>query len=494
MASLTEKAARGTLWHILAQGTVMLSAYVVAVVLARSLGPAAYGIYGLIYSVLISVELIGRFGIPQAVSRMIAEQGGGTAVLEATGLGLATLVYLGLFAAFWLSAPQLAPSLGLEAEEGVRLLRIAALDIPFFGLFFMAVHILNGHRAFAQEAIANIVYALTKAVGIALLALYGATIAGALIINVLGSIVGLGLLVRLIGRVRLAFDPSLTRRILALALPIGLTGVGTQLLTGVDLWSLGLFGQGIGEEVRGWYVAALNIARMPNVLAFVMTAVLIPSLARALAEGEVDLARRTLAGALRFLALTLLSGCALVAVEAEPLLSLLFSADYAPGGELLRLLVFGHGLSNTLFFTATAVLIAAGAQQAAAALALAAVPTAFVANALLVPTLGARGAALAALLVPATATLAAAWVIWRQLGPLPDTTRLVRALPVSGILALLAWLVPASGVWLLLELAGLGLVLLLLTVLTGLFGPSDLTPFRLGHSRAEPASAPGRSR
>jgi O-antigen/teichoic acid export membrane protein len=494
MASLTEKAARGTLWHILAQGTVMLSAYVVAVVLARSLGPAAYGIYGLIYSVLISVELIGRFGIPQTVSRMIAEQGLGTAALEATGLGLAMLVYLGLFVAFWLAAPQLAAGLGLAAEEGTRLLRIAALDIPFFGLFFMAVHILNGHRAFAQEAIANIVYALTKAAGIGLLAWHGATIAGALIINVLGSIVGLGLLVLLIGRVRLAFDRGLTRRILALALPIGLTGVGTQLLTGVDLWSLGLFGQGIGEEVRGWYVAALNIARMPNVLAFVMTAVLIPSLAGALAEGEIDLARRTLTGALRFLALTLLPGCALVAVEAEPLLSLLFSADYAPGGELLRLLSFGHGLWNTLFFTAIAVLIATGGQQAAAALGLAAVPVAFAANALLVPAFGAHGAAIAALLVPAIATLAAAWIIWRRLGPLPDAVRLLRAVPVAGILALLAWLLPASGLWLLLELAGLGLVLPLLAVFTGLLGPSDLTPFRTSQGRVGAAPAAGQKR
>lgn len=497
MASLTEKAARGTLWHILAQGTVMVSAYVVAVVLARSLGPAAYGVYGLVYSVLMTVELVGRLGIPQAVSRMIAEEGGRTDRLEATGFGLAALVYLGLFAGFWLAAPQLATALGLEAGTGTRLFRIAALDIPFFGLFFMAIHVLNGHREFAKEAVANIVYAATKAAGIVLLAFLGATVEGALVVNVVGSAVGLALLFVLVGRVRFALDRGLARRILWLAVPVGLTGLGTQVTIGVDLWSLGLFGRGIPEEVRGWYVAALNIARMPNVLAFVMTAVLIPSLARALAGGEPDLARRTLAGALRFLALTLLPGCVLVAVEAEALLALLFSATYAPGGGLLRILIFGHGLFNTLFATATAVLIAVGAQRTAAVIALAAVPAAFAVNAVLVPLSGAEGAATAALLVPAAAAIAAAFAIRRRLGPIPDAALLLRALPVAAALGAIAWLVPATGPWLLVELAGLGPVLLLLAATTGLLGREDLAPFLPERHRARlglAAPAAGRER
>lgn len=477
MAALTEKAARGTLWHALAQGTVMLSAYVVAVVLARSLHPAAYGVYGLVYSVLMTVELVGRLGIPQAVSRMIAEEGGDTARLEATGFGLAALVYLGLFAGFWLAAPELAAVLGLEAEEGARLFRIAALDIPFFGLFFMAIHVLNGHRAFAKEAAANIVYAATKAVGIGLLALLGASVEGALLVNVAGSAVGLALLFALVGRIRFALDRGLARRILRLAVPVGLVGLGTQVTIGVDLWSLGLFGGDVAEAVRGHYVAALNIARMPNVLAFVMTAVLIPSLARALAEGAPDLARRTLAGALRFLALTLLPGCVLVAVEAGPLLELLFSAAYLPGAGLLRLLIFGHGLFNTLFATATAVLIAVGAQRTAAAVALLAVPAAFAVNAVLVPLLGAQGAALAALLVPATAAAAAAAAIRRRLGAVPDIGRLLRALPVAAVLGLLAWWLPATGPLLLVEFAGLGLLLPLLAFAAGLLGRADLAPF-----------------
>lgn len=477
LSEIAERAARGTLWHALAQGTVMLSAYVVAVVLARSLGPAAYGIYGLVYSLLLTVELVGRLGIPQATSRLLAETPGDTSRLEATGFGVALGLYLGLFVGFWLLAPELARLFGLDPASGSRLLRLAALDIPVFGLFFMAVHVLNGHRAFAREACAQIVYALTKAFGILLLALLGASIEGALLVNVAGSLLGLLLLFRLLGRVRLALDPAWLGRILTLALPIGLTGLGTQVTTGVDLWSLGLFGT-VPEEVRGHYVAALGIARMPNLLAFVLTAVLIPSLARALAGGEIATARRTLEASLRFLALTLLPGCVVVAIEAEPLIVLLFSEAYRSGGPLLRLLILGHGLANTLFVASTAVLIAIGAQHAAALLALLAVPTAFLANALLVPVLGATGAATAAILVPAMMATAAGLLLHRRLGldTLPGLLR--RAMVPIGGLALVAAAIPTSGLWLLGELALLVLLWPPLALAVGLLGQEDLAPLR----------------
>ena len=57
-----------------AQLLLTASSYIVAAVMARGLGPVDYGIYGIIYSFLLSIELIGRLGISQAVARMIAER------------------------------------------------------------------------------------------------------------------------------------------------------------------------------------------------------------------------------------------------------------------------------------------------------------------------------------------------------------------------------------------------------------------------------------
>ena len=69
-------AARGTAHSGILLGVAQFwlaaAGYVVAVVLGRVLGPEAYGIYGIIYSLLLGIELIGRLGIPQALSRLIA--------------------------------------------------------------------------------------------------------------------------------------------------------------------------------------------------------------------------------------------------------------------------------------------------------------------------------------------------------------------------------------------------------------------------------------
>ena len=75
MPSLSDRATRGMLALTVAQILIMLSGYIIAIALARSLGPALFGVYGVVYSVLLSVELIGRLGLPQAVSKLVAEKG-----------------------------------------------------------------------------------------------------------------------------------------------------------------------------------------------------------------------------------------------------------------------------------------------------------------------------------------------------------------------------------------------------------------------------------
>ena len=47
--------------------------YFVAMLLARRLGPADYGLYGIILSVVLWIEAIGDFGIPEAATKLIPE-------------------------------------------------------------------------------------------------------------------------------------------------------------------------------------------------------------------------------------------------------------------------------------------------------------------------------------------------------------------------------------------------------------------------------------
>ena len=157
-------------------------------------------------------------------------------------------------------------------------------------------------------------------------------------------------------------------------------------------------------------------------------------------------------------------------------MALLFSPEYGQGASLLRILVFAHGLFNTMFLTLIAILVAINEPRRGAVIALGVLPVALVGNGLLIPLLGAPGAALAALLATTTAAVAASVVVWRRVGTLIEPLVLIKTLLASAVVCIAAVLIPSEGLLTLVELAGLGVAFLGLASLLGLITGADLAP------------------
>jgi O-antigen/teichoic acid export membrane protein len=477
LSTLIHKARTGTLWHGSSQVALTLAGYIVAVILARGLGPVAFGVYGLIYSFLMAVELVTLLGIPGAVSRLTAEGQDRNGSLRVTGLALICTLCGVACAILWAIAPALAVWLGVP--DSSLLIRIAVLDVPCFGSYFLIAHILNGRRDFVGQSIGTMLYALTKVIGTAALALTTLTIAGALIVNILSSLVGLAFVLYRAGWPRGAFEQGTVRAIAGLAVPVALINLGTQVLLNIDLWFVGGAGAGAaaGGKAAGYYVAAKNLARIPNLVAFVMNAVLIPSIAHAAASGDNELSRRIARGGMRFLTLTLVPGCALIATLAAPLLALLFSPEYVAGAGYLQLLVMANGLLQTTCSTLITVLVASRHQRAGAAVALVSIVPALVLSAVLVPRFGALGGAIAGLASTGVATLLAGTVAYRQLGPFVDILVLLKVIPVTALVCLAASLLWQYGVPVIVVLVAAVLLFLALAFVAGLVSRADLQLF-----------------
>ena len=469
------KAARGGALLFIAHLTLMLTSYVVALALARGLGPELYGAYGIVYSLLLSVELVGRLGLPQAVNKLVAERPTLEPALEATGFTLAAIVFTAIFMAFWVAAPILGDL--FNVADGARLFRIAALDIPFYGVYFMLVHILTGRRRFGLQCLGTIVYGVSKAVGILVLVAIGPSVAGALLVNAIGSIIALAVVAFCVGRATFQLTLAYRRPIIQLAAPVSVIALGTQILIAVDLWVLNAVGTTVGDAVKGLYVAAGNVARIPNFVAFVVTAVLVPSIAAALATNDLEGARGYLGGAVRFMALVLVPGCALIAVNAADVLILLFSSDYAGGANLLVVLVFAHGLLYTIFMALANALIGVGQAAASAKLSLTALTFAVALSITGVLWAGALGAAFAALVANAAAVIGASILIGRTIGWPAEVSIWPRVLLLTAAICAVGWWVEARGMMLLLELALLGIAYVALLPLAGLIDRTDLEPF-----------------
>ena len=456
------RAARGTLQLMIGRMSFFALGYVVTVIIARELGPAEYGLYGIILSVLVWVEQIGRFGIPEASAKLMPEDEARASTIENTGQTLMIIIFLVLFGAFSAAASWLAALFGIP--ETAHLFRLAMIDIPVSAFFFAYQGILLGRRNFGVVGGGLVAYALAKLVGILIAVSIGLSIVGALIVNIAGT---LGAVLYMATHISpTSFRPSLRQvdAVVRLAFPVGLYLLMLQILWNLDLWSLKIIGTNQDETV-GLYVAALNVARMPALAFAVINGVILPSVSMALSRQDLVLARRYVLGAGRFLCVTLLPSCLLLAITAEELMLFLYSSRYADGAQLLSLQVLAFGLFG-FAQVFSELLVARGNAYLAALAQLVHIPVALLLNYMLISTWGAIGAATALVLTAGLMALITGVLVWQRFGTPIEVDTVSKVLLATALVAVVATQVPAGGTWLLVEyLFLLGLYILSLVLL-----------------------------
>jgi O-antigen/teichoic acid export membrane protein len=462
LSDVRRRAARGTLQLMIGRMLFFVSGYLVTVILARGLGPVEYGVYGLILSILLWIEQIGDFGIPEAAAKLIPEDADRAATVQKTTQTLLAIVFLLLFVFAWLACPAFTRL--FDIPEGTGLFRVAILDIPFTGIYFAYQGILTGHRNFRAISGGLAVYGLTKLFGISIALLLGLSIFSALIVNIIGTIGGLLFLAIYISPKLCRPSLGHSRIILHLAFPIALLILASQILWNLDLWSLKLIGSE-RAEIIGMYVAALNLARVPAFAFCAVNGVILPSLSMAVAQQDAAMMRRYVQGAGRFLWVTLLPSCSLVALTAEDLMRLVFSDLYSRGASFLVLQVFAFALLGVAHAFGE-MLVARGSPYSVARIALVHIPLALVLNLTLIPHLGALGAATAFALTALSLTSITGFLVFRRLGSVVEASTFVRVVLATALMALVSLQIPWSGPWLLvkysvlLSVYGLALIVL----------------------------------
>jgi O-antigen/teichoic acid export membrane protein len=319
-----------------------------------------------------------------------------------------------------------------------------------------------------------VLYGATKAIGVAALVALGPTVAAALVVNIVASAVAMLFIAWFVGRAPWRFSFDRARPVLRLAAPIAVLLIGINLLPNVDLWTLSAVGSHVPDAVIGYYVAALSIARIPNFVAHAMNAALVTAIASALGAGDRPAVQRALQGATRFLMITLFPAGALLAVNAREVLTLLYSADYAPAAPLLAILGFGQGVFITMFTTLVSIMTGGGQETAASRLSLAVLSLAVVATFVLATQIGAPGAALGSLISCAAAVAGAGVLLRREYGPLLGPGTLVRVVLATAALSAASAMIDTNGPLLLVELVVLGLAYLATLPLLGLADRTDL--------------------
>lgn len=264
---LTNRLAKGGGVTLLGSGFGKLLQFGFHILLGRVLGPGAYGLYALGFSLLQLVSQISDLGLRSGIVRFIAiyqgqddpERVKGTLI---SAFSIATLVSLGMGTAMFIFAWPLAVHVFHDAQLSL-VLRVFAVALPFFMLVQMSSQAARGFQQMNYYvAIQNIIWPVfnTLLVGIAFLIgfrLLGA-IYGFLASAILAGGTGLILLWNKVfpqeGQLRAKYE---VKGLLRFSLPVIFIGFGQFLLNQTDRVMLGYF---LTSVDVGIYSAAAIIA------------------------------------------------------------------------------------------------------------------------------------------------------------------------------------------------------------------------------------------
>jgi O-antigen/teichoic acid export membrane protein len=396
-------------------------AFLTQLLLARLMGPANYGVFATLW---VWIAILGHgavLGAAQAACRFVPEHLARGELAEvrgflAAGAGLSaagslTLAGLGVLL-LWLHTDLIGDAYRLPALVALAVLPFFALQdfcegaargFEWQGLAIAPVYVLR------QGLLAVLVVA---AVSLGAEATPAVALAAMLAAIAIAVTVQAALLVR---RLRKTLPPGPRAFRLRLwagaSLPMALVDWTVLGLAYVDVLILSLFRP--PEEVAV-YFAATRILQLAAFVPYAASAATVPTFAGARArgaEGELRaLVRRT--ARLTFVA-TL--GAGLAAGAAGPWLFALFGTGFESGLALLAILVLGIA-AHSAAGPAEDLLTMLGQERLCTAISGVALLAAVALHLLLIPALGAPGAALATALVAAGRAAALAWAVRARLG------------------------------------------------------------------------------
>jgi O-antigen/teichoic acid export membrane protein len=405
MNNKRDNLAKGTLQLSVASIIFILSGYITNIFLGRYLGPAQYGVYGVLISLMTALNVMQISGIPQAVSKYTAEKIHESNKILASGLFLQLILTLIISLSFFIAAPIIGSVLKDNAFIGYA--RLTALIFPCFGIFSLYAGYYNGLQNFKLQALMNSIYSIAKLIFVVGLSiLFGLN--GAIIGFIVAPLTALLLTIGMPYNVSTLFVKLLLRY----SVPLIVFSALATLQLSIDLFSLKALSD--NSLLTGYYVAAQNIALITYFGMNAIGQVLFPSVSFYLSSNQFNEARKIIANSLRYLLLLLIPIAVLIGATAPGLISLLFGTNYLPAVTPLRILLVGY-VFLTIFAMLANVLNGAGRAKISMIIAAFGVGIGFVSCLLLIPKHGANGAAVSTLIgsvVSAIFSLAATYRIF----------------------------------------------------------------------------------
>ncbi len=468
-----------------AKGLVLVA----TLLLARRLGPEGFGLYSLVFAYLAFFELVADAGLDSILVRDLARKAGDAA----RRLGDALILRAALMVAVVPTAALLFPVLTGQAGGAWLVVLGGAALVASNRRPSLRSLLETRYRTALRMGWPTLLGVLAEAVHVGLLLAWlpAGGVPRAVAAQAIASFPFFVILALLAGRqgaVALRPDAARLRALFATALPLLAMLAVNVVLARIDVVMLEVLR---GTREVGLYSAPVRIVEIANLLPILLMTSVYPLFAASHPHDPVRV-DKLLRGSLRVLGTVLVPLAAAEIVFAEPLISALFGTSFAASAPVLVVLA----LSEVFVFAdivLTARFLATGAERANLAIVAMAAAANVLGNLWLIPTEGARGAALATLGAYALRVLAGVLFARTRGATRTAAASLLPAVLAGTVCFAPAFLVePLRPVWFALGLAAYPVGLYLL----GSFRLRDLTQLRdaaraAAEGRVDPEDLPG---
>ncbi|HUF70193.1 MAG TPA: oligosaccharide flippase family protein [Longimicrobiales bacterium] len=418
MRELHERARRGIRLLVGRQAATQLLSLAGGIVVARTLGPAPIGVFGIAVFLVTALSLLADMGLRTALIQHAAPP---TELQLATCFTLQQLVVTGLAILLFAGAPAIATMYPAAPPELVWLIRLLALDLYLRSWRALSEVRLERDLRYRELALADLVGSAAYQVVAVGLVLSGWGVRSLGVALLAGSLLRAGLLFRAAPwPVRFELHPATLRALLRAGLPLQVN----RIVMVAPAWVTPTLVAGLlGPQAAGLLVWASTLGRKPLEVLENVVRVSLPQFARL--QNDVVEVERVLG---RYAAASLLV-CGLwfsvLATAGHDLVALVYTERWLPAMPAL-LLYAGTGLLASVRWLANAAIVGVGRARFAARVSASSAGVAIALSVILVLKIGFLGVPIGQLAGIAIATP------WLLRGLRPGTPALVlrAALPV----------------------------------------------------------------
>lgn len=427
-----------------ANSILFLSGYVIHFGLGRYLGPVDYGTFGVVLSLMTTINFFVTSGIPMSASKYIAEDysRAGSVIKDANRIQL--LFCFTLFSLYFGLAEVIANL--LNDLSLTPYIRISALAIPGYALYSIySAGYLNGLRKFGRQAMSSIGVSITRIIAVSILVVVGFGVNGAIMGYVATALIGFLLAWRLLGQIDQSEVNPGWRRLVGFSIPATLFSVTFFFLMSIDLYVVKAIG--VGEAEVGYYTSATTISKLTYFLFAGLATSLFPSVSRSTSSNNAELTNSYIRESMRYMFMLLIPGLLLISATSTELLTLVYSSRYVSAASSLSILAFGLGFLS-IFFVLSNVIMGSDKPWIVLMMILPLVAFDIGLNVFLVPRFGLLGAAWATTVTGFFGMGVSSLYVIRRLGALVALKSLGRICLASLIIYFIALQIPLSPLWL----------------------------------------------